>query len=118
MFAKIMKWVSLAALLASGALWSAGTSQVLLLNIIVFMGAVVVLQQAVTERAYVWAAGFGAIALVFNPAAPLIEASTVWYPLMTGACGAIFAVSLAFLKSSPVLSMASITGRTPGSESL
>jgi hypothetical protein len=37
---------------------------------------------------------------------------------MTAACGAIFATSLAFLKSSPVLSMASITGRTPGSESL
>jgi hypothetical protein len=118
MFARIMKWVSLAALLASGALWSAGTNQALLLNVVVFMGAVVVLQQAVAERAYAWATGFGAIALVFNPAAPLLDVSTVWFPLMTAACGAIFATSLAFLKSSPVLSMASITGRTPGSESL
>lgn len=118
MFAKIMKWVSLAALLASGALWMAGTDQTLPLGIVVFMGAVVVLQQAVTERAYAWAAGFGTIALIFNPAAPLFAEPTVWFPPMTLACAALFGASLAFLKSSPVLSIASITGRTPGSESL
>jgi len=118
MFAKIMKWVALAALLASGVLWSAGANQALPLSIVVFMGAVVVLRQAVTERAYAWATGFGSIALIFNPAAPLFRDSAVWFPLMTMACAAIFAASLAFLKSSPLLSIASITGRTPGSESL
>lgn len=118
MFAKIMKWVSLAALLASGALWIGDMDQMLLLSVVVFMGAVVVLQQAVTERAYAWATGFGSIALIFNPAAPLLTEPTVWFPLMRLACAALFAASLAFLKSSPVLSIASITGRTPGSESL
>ena len=118
MFPKIMKWISLAALLLSGVLWSAGANQALLLSIVVFMGSVVVLRQAVTERAYAWATGFGSIALIFNPAAPLFRDSTVWFPLMTLACAAIFAASLAFLRSSPVLSIASITGRTPGSESL
>ena len=118
MFPKIMKWVSLAALLLSGVLWSTGANQALMLSIVVFMGAVVVLKQAVTERAYAWATGFGSIALIFNPAAPLFPGSTAWFPLMILACAAIFAASLALLKSSPVPSIASITDRTPGSQSL
>jgi hypothetical protein len=90
----------------------------LLLTIVIFMGAIVVLQQAVTEREYFWAAGFAAIALMFNPDAPLFQVLGDWFRLTALACTAVFAISLIALKARPVLSIASITDRTPGSESL
>lgn len=118
MLAKVMKWISGAALLLATVFWSVALDYELLLTVVVFMGAVVVLQQAVKERRYVWAVWFAAIALVFNPAAPLFQVSGNWFRLTAVACTAMFAISVIALKSRPVLSIASITDRTPGSESL
>jgi hypothetical protein len=113
-----MKWISSAALLTATVFWGVALDHELLLTVVVFLGAIVVLQQAVSERKYVWAAGFGAIALVFNPAAPLFQASGDWFRVTALVCTAVFAISLIALKARPVLSIASITDRTPGSESL
>jgi hypothetical protein len=113
-----MKWISSAALLTATVFWGVALDYELLLTVVVFLGAIVVLQQAVSERKYVWAAGFGAIALVFNPAAPLFQASGDWFRVTALVCTAVFAISLIALKARPVLSIASITDRTPGSESL
>jgi hypothetical protein len=118
MLPKIMKWISSATLLLAGVFWGVALDYELLLTVVVFMGAIVVLQQAVSEGEYLWAAGFAAIALVFNPAAPLFQASGDWFRMMALVCTAIFAVSLTALKTQPILSIASITDRTPGSESL
>jgi len=118
MLPRIMKWISSAALLLATVFWSIALDYELLLTVVVFMGAVVVLQQAVSERRFVWAGGFAAIALIFNPAAPLFQASGDWFRMMALACTALFAVSLTALKTRPALSIASITDRAPGSESL
>ena len=118
MLPKIMKWLSASVLLLTAVFWGIATEYLLFLRIIVFMGAAVVLEQAIKERQYFWTVGFAVIALVFNPAAPLFQASTVDFRLLALAGAAMFAASLALLKSRPVLSIASITGRTPGSESL
>ena len=118
MLPNIMKWACSAALLVAAAFWDAARDYELMLTVVVFMGAIIVLQQAVSERQYFWAAGFAAIALVFNPAAPLFEASGGWFRVTALLCMAAFAVSLTALKTRPRLSIPSITDRTPGSESL
>lgn len=118
MLSKIMKWVSGSVLLLTTIFWGLATEYELLLKVVVFMGAIVVLEQAIKERQYVWTIGFATIALIFNPAAPLFQASASGFRLLAFAGAAMFAASLALLKSHPILSMASITDRTPRSESL
>ena len=118
MLPNIMKWTCSATLLLATAFWSIALDYELLLTVVVFMGAVIVLQQAVKEHQHLWAAAFAAIALVFNPAAPLFQASGGWFRVTALVCTAVFAVSLMALKTRPILSIPSITDRTPGSESL
>jgi hypothetical protein len=113
-----MKWISSAALLIATVFWGVALDYELLLTVVVFMGAIVVLQQAVSEREYFWAAGFAAIALIFNPAAPLFQVSGDWFRLTALACTAVFAISLIALKTQPVLSIAPITDRNPEGQSL
>lgn len=117
MLPKIMKWASATALLMAVAFQGFSQGYGLLLSVVVFMGAAVVLQQAIRERLYLWAAAFAVIALVFNPATPIVVADD-WFQTTALICIAIFAVSLTKLTSRPILSIASITDRTPGSESL
>jgi hypothetical protein len=112
-----MKWISSAALLIATVFWGVALDYELLLTVVVFMGAIVVLQQAVSEREYFWAAGFAAIALIFNPAAPLFQASGDWFRLTAFACTAVFAISLAALKTRPLLSIGSIIDRNPAGQS-
>jgi Family of unknown function (DUF6804) len=114
----IMKWISSATLLLATVFWSIALDYQLLLTVVVFLGAIVVLQQAVSERRFIWAGGFAVVALVFNPAAPLFQASGDWFRMTALVCTALFAISLTALKTRPALSIASITDRTPGSESL
>jgi hypothetical protein len=113
-----MKWTCSATLLLATVFWSIAFDYELLLTVVVFMGAIVVLQQAVSERQYFWAAGFALIGLIFNPAAPLFQASGDWFRITAFVCAAVFVVSLTALKTRPMLSIPSITDRTPGSESL
>lgn len=118
MLPRVMKCITSAALLLATVFWSIAPDYELLLTVVVFIGAIVVLQQAVSERRFVWVGGFAAIAVVFNPAAPLFQASGDWFRMTALVCTAVFALSLIALKARPVLSIASITDRNPGSESL
>ena len=118
MLARIMKWISSVALLQMAVFSNDSGSYQLLFGFLVFMGAIVVLQQAIGAHKYLWAAGFVAIALVFNPIAPFFLASDNWFPLAALVCTSVFMLSLTALKTRPLLSMASITDRNPGSESL
>jgi hypothetical protein len=118
MFAKIMKWASIAALLLAAISWRSAPNYQLLLEFVVCMGAVVVVMQAVREKKYGWAAGFVAIALLFNPVVPVPRPAGDLFLLMIFVCFVPFAVSLAALKTQPTLSIPSITDRKPGSESL
>ncbi len=121
MLTKIMKWVTMAALLTAALLWrSAANSQFtqFLLGCIVCLGACVVLMQAGRAKKYVWAGGFAVIALLFNPLAPVLPFEGAWGRWLVLLSILPFAVSLAALKAQPLLSIPSITGRNPGSESL
>jgi hypothetical protein len=118
MLAKVMKWVSIAALLLAAMFWGSAANYQLLLDFVVCMGAVVVVMQAVRAREYFWAAGFVVIAVLFNPIVLVLKPSGNLSLLMVLFCIATFAISLAALKTQPLLSIPSITGLNRGSQSL
>ena len=123
MLTKIMKWITMAVLLTGAMLWrSAANSEFpqFLLGFVVCSGAGVVLMQAVRAKKYVWAVGFAAIAiaLLFNPLVPVLPFDGEWGRLLVLISIVPFAVSLAALRTQPLLSIPSITDRNPGSESL
>jgi len=115
---KIVKWVSIAALLLAVIFWRSAANYQLLLNSVVCMAAIAVVVQAAQARERRWAVGFVAIALLFNPAVPVFRLSGEWSLLLVVFCIAPFAISLAALKPQPLRSIPSITDRNPGSESL
>ena len=118
MFATIMKSVSIAALLLAAMSGRSASSYQFWLDLAIFMGAVVVAQQAVRAKHYLWTTAFVAIALLFNPVVPVPRPTDDLFRLMIFVCLAPFAISLAALKTLPILSIPSITDRAPGSESL
>lgn len=116
MFIKITKWLSILALLL-GLLFSSSAGYRIALEMEVCVAAIVVVMQAIRTGKYVWALGFLALAVLFNPAVPVplshrLFLGLEWFSILA------FLVSLAALKARPLLSIPSITGRTPGSESL
>jgi hypothetical protein len=116
-----MKWVSMASLLTAVVLWrSAANSELpqFLLAFVVCLGASLVVMQAVRARKYVWAVGFVAIAVLFNPLVPILGFRSEWNRWLVLASIVPFAVSLVTLKTPPWLSIPSITDRNPGSQSL
>ena len=116
MFTKIMQYVCAGVLLIT-AFWVATPGTKIVLNIVVCVGALMVATQAVARRKHVWAGGFIAIAVLFNPILPFVVSQNVFLVLDV-ACLLAFLISLETLKGQPVLSIPSITNRTPGSESL
>lgn len=116
MFTKLTKWLSIVALLL-GAFLTSSVSYRICLEMVVCLSALVVVVQAFRIGKYFWGIGFGAIAVLFNPAVP-IALSHKAFLLLDLACMGAFLVSLAVLQWGPTLSIPSITGRTPGSESL
>ena len=121
MLTKIMKWITMAALLTAAMLWGSAANspiQQFLLGFVVCLGAIVVVMQAGRAKKYVWAGGFAVIALLFNPVVPVLPFDGGWGRLLVLVSIVPFAVSLATLRAQPLLSIASITGRNPGSESL
>ncbi len=116
MATKIMKCTAIAALLVSLA-WSSSIGYRAALAFIVTVAAIAVLTQAVRAKQPAWIAIFAVVSTFFNPALTgfMQHAVFLWTDL---ACLAAFATSLVFVKSQPVLSVPSITDRTPGSESL
>ena len=67
MVTKIMKYGSVAVLLLASMSWRSGTNYQLLLDLAVYMSAIVMVQQAVRAQEYFWAAGLAGIVLVLNP---------------------------------------------------
>ena len=116
MLTKIMKWACIAVLFLA-VVRMPNTSYQVLLEILVCVGAILVVTQAVQESKYFWAAGFTAIAVFFNPIIP-VTLSRKMFLWLDAACLMAFLVSFAAFKRRPLLSIPSITNRTPGSESL
>ena len=115
-FLKVMKFVCAAVLLLT-AFWVASPGVKIVLDIVVCVGALIVATQAVAWSKYLWTAGFVAIAVLFNPVLPVALSRNVFLGLDL-ACLLAFLISLEALESQPILSIPSITHRTPGSQSL
>lgn len=118
MFATIMKSVSIAALLVAAMSWRSAPDYQLWLDLAVFMGALVVAQQAVRAKHHLWTAAFVAIALLFNPVLSVPRPTGGLFFLLIFVCLAPFTISLGALKTPRLFSIPSITDRCPGSESL
>jgi hypothetical protein len=116
MATKFMKWLSIVALLL-GLLMRSSASYRIVLELVVCVAALAVVAQAFRTGKYLWGAGFVSIAVLFNPVAPftLPGSMFLWLDL---ACVATFALSLAVLKTRPLLSMSGIIHPHQGSESL
>jgi hypothetical protein len=118
MLTKMMKFVSIAALILAATFWSHASTFQPALCFIVSLGAILVALQAGRAAKYVWATGFYAVTLLFNPLFPILtpSGSLAFSTVLTSAV--LFAASLFALRTRPLLSIPSITDRTPGSESL
>ncbi len=66
-----IKWGSILGLLLAAISWNAGPNYRLLLDLVVLVGAIVVLRQAVRAKQYLWASGFVGMALLLNPMVPV-----------------------------------------------
>lgn len=113
---KIMKWTAIATLFLS-VLGFPLMSHGAVLEVVVCVSGLLVVTQAIRAGKYFWAAGFLAIAVLFNPVVPLPLSGTAFLSL-EWVCLAAFFASLAVLRIQPTLSVLSITSRAPRSEAL
>jgi hypothetical protein len=106
---KAMKSVSIVALLGSLAwclfardqMWSVQEGGYLeLLALAVWFTALIVVAQTVLTRKYFWAAGFVAIAVLFNPVAP-IRLSRLTFLILDSFCILAFVLAVAVLRTVP-----------------
>jgi hypothetical protein len=118
MITRAMKIASIAVLMLSAIFWDYLPPFGLAMRFVVSVSAFLVAKQAGAAGKRYWVAGFYAIAVIFNPLLPLFRPAGGLSFLLVCASAATFAVSLYKLKSRPLLSIPSITDRTPGSESL
>lgn len=118
MHIQAVKCASIAALLLAMFFGNSAAIYQVALTLVVTMGAVLVLIQAFQARKYWWAAGFFAVAILFNPALPAVRISGAIGSLLVVLAIAPFAVSLVALKPRRLMSIPSITDRNPGSQSL
>jgi hypothetical protein len=97
MLTKIMKWVCIAALLLA-VIWRSSANYQIVLEFLVCAGAILVVLPAWRTGKYPWAAGFIAIALLFNPVAPIVlpHPISMWVDLV---CLVSFGLSLAELRA-------------------
>jgi hypothetical protein len=71
MLTKIIQFGSVAGLLLASMSWHSGTNYQLLLELVVYMSAIVMVQQAVRVQQYSWAAGLAGLVVLLNPVVPV-----------------------------------------------
>jgi hypothetical protein len=89
-------WVSIAVLLAAAALWPQLTPYDLAVRFIISAGAIVLMVHEFRAGHGTFAAVFGALALIYNPVAPMFSISDGWQRAFVVASAAPFVVSLAW----------------------
>jgi hypothetical protein len=114
---KLSKWFAIAALVALIILWRSSDSRTLLAGFAVCAGAVITMIETIRARSYVWMTVFLGITLLFNPLV-VVTLSKPVYLASYLLCLTAFLLSLRMTAPAPRPSIASITDRTPGSESL
>ena len=115
---RVVKWLCIVVLFVAFVLWQWISNYEFPFKTVVCSGAVVVALQSLHLNKHRWTICFLAIALLFNPAIPLLRLANRLGLAAIVLAGAAFSVSLTSLQSLPLLSMPSITDRNPGSESL
>jgi hypothetical protein len=116
MLTKIIKWSAIAALIA-GAFSRSLPDLGLVLQFVVAAAAVVIFTQAAMMRRYARMTLFLVLACLLNPVVP-IPFSNYVSGIVSVFGVLLFFFSLWLLQPKPRLSIASITDRMPGSESL
>ena len=116
MIIKIMKLVSIAALLGA-LLWRPSAGYQFLLQGAVFAGAILVAVQCYRRDRVRWGFLFAAVAALFNPVSSPEFSREVFLALDT-ICITLFAASFYVLKTQPQLSLVPFTDRNPGRLSL
>jgi hypothetical protein len=91
---KAVKWVSIAGLLAAAGMWAQLPPYQVALRFLVAAGALAVMLSAFKARRYAFAGIFGALALLYNPAAPIFSFSGTWQYALVLASAVPFAASL------------------------
>ena len=89
------EWVSIVGLLAVFGLWSHLTPYDALVRFMLTMGSIVVIFEAIHEGQYGFAVVFGALALLYNPIAPVFSFSGGWQRALVLASTAPLLASLA-----------------------
>jgi hypothetical protein len=92
---KAVNWVSLAALAVVAGLWSHLGPYDVVMRFVVAAGAVVLMIHAIPAGHSGLAAAFGALALIYNPFAPLFSFSGEWQRAVVVASAGPFVASLA-----------------------
>jgi Family of unknown function (DUF6804) len=107
MLTKTMKWISIAVLLPA-VFWQMHEGYQLALQLLVPTGALLVAWEGYRSGKHVWAIGFVAIAVLFNPFQPLTFTRTMflWLNLISIAT---FLASLVALKAKAAPAMPSLT---------
>jgi len=90
-----VKWVSLAGLVVVAGLWSHLTPYDVVARFIVAAGAIIVMSHSIHVGQYALAAVFAAIALLYNPVAPVFSFSGEWQRVVVVVSAAPFVASLA-----------------------
>ena len=116
MLTKTLKWTAIAVLIG-GLFWRPFGAYGTLLQFAVSAAAMVVLVQTAGMRQYVWMSLFLVAACLFNPVLP-VGFSNHTFTVVSVLTVVLFFFSLQLLQPKPRLSIASITDRMPGSESL
>jgi hypothetical protein len=116
MFTKVIKWSAIAALIG-GALSRSLPGLGLVFQFAIAAAALIVLTQAAAMHRYVWMTLFLVVACLFNPVFPVAFSSYI-FAMVSALAVLLFFFSLELLQPKPRLSIASITDRMPGSESL
>ena len=114
----VVKGLCIAVLFVAFVLWQWIADYEFPLRAVVCSGAAIVAVQAFHSAKHRWTICFLTIALLFNPAIPVLPLANTLGLVAIVLAAAAFAVSLTTLKSLPLLSIPSITDRNPGSESL
>src|SRR5437016_7690402 len=112
MLTTIIKYVAIATLLVGMFWWRIPGNLRTYLDFAITAGAVFVLVQALNLRKYWWVAAFVGITCLFNPIQPVGFSFETLVALQIMSA-ALFAVSLQLLRTSPRMTIASITEANP-----
>jgi len=93
---KALKWGSIVALLALAGLWSQLTSYDIVIRCILAAAGVGMMFEAFNKRQYALVAVFAALAVLYNPVAPVFSFSGNWQRALVVASAIPFVTSLAW----------------------